>query len=80
MFLPSLAISIDSLAIGITFAFFNVNLLLAVIMISSITFLLSIIGLKIGNSFGTRYQKKAGIIGGVILILMGIKILLEHIC
>ena len=75
----AIATSIDALAIGITFAFFEVNLLLSISIIGIITFLLSIIGVKIGNKFGDKYQNKAEFVGGLILVLLGIKILLEHL-
>ena len=75
----ALATSIDALAVGITFAFFEVNVLLAVTIIGLITFIISIIGVKIGNRFGDKYQSKAELMGGIILILLGIKILLEHL-
>ena len=75
----ALATSIDALAVGITFAFFEVNVLLAVTIIGLITFIISIIGVKIGNRFGDKYQSKAEFMGGIILILLGIKILLEHL-
>ena len=75
----AVATSIDALAIGITFAFLKVNILTATIIITITTFILSIIGTKIGNNFGTKYKSKAEFIGGLILILMGIKILLEHL-
>ena len=71
--------SIDALAIGITFAFLKVNLLLAISMIGIITFVISIIGTKVGNKFGSKYEKKAELAGGIILILIGIKILLKHL-
>lgn len=79
MIVLAIATSIDALAIGITFAFLKVNLILSVLMIGIITFILSIIGVKIGNKFGDRYERKAEMAGGLILILMGIKILLEHL-
>lgn len=79
MIVLAIATSIDALAIGITFAFLKVNLLFSVITIGLITFILSIIGVKIGNKFGDKYEKKAEVAGGIILILMGIKILLEHL-
>ena len=75
----ALATSIDAIAVGITFAFFEVNVLLAVTIIGLITFIISIIGVKIGNRFGDKYQSKAELMGGIILILLGIKILLEHL-
>ncbi len=79
MFLLAVATSIDALAVGITFAFLNVHLLAAVSFIGVTTFTLSAIGLKIGNVFGTKYKSKAEFAGGVILILLGFKILLEHL-
>ena len=89
MFLLAVATSIDALAIGITFSFIPVaitsalsrsaNTILACCLIACTTFLISVGGVKIGNLFGTRYQKKAEIVGGVILICLGIKILVEHL-
>ena len=79
MFPLAVATSIDALAVGVTFAFLQVRILPAVLFIGSITFLLSAAGVKIGNVFGCRYQKKAEFAGGLILILMGLKILLEHL-
>ncbi|MBR1931185.1 MAG: manganese efflux pump [Lachnospiraceae bacterium] len=79
MFLLALATSIDALAAGVTFAFLQVNILPAVSFIGIITFTLSAIGVKVGNVFGTRYKAKAELAGGVILILMGLRILLEHL-
>lgn len=75
----AVATSIDALAVGVTFAFLRVNIFWAVLFIGSVTFTLSAIGVKVGNVFGTRYKAKAEIVGGVILVLMGIKILLEHL-
>lgn len=79
MLVLAVATSIDALAVGITFAFLNVNLLASVLMIGLTTFLLSIVGVKLGSLFGNRYQAKAELAGGVILILLGVKILLEHL-
>lgn len=79
MLILAIATSIDALAVGITFAFLKVNILLAISLIGIITFVLSIIGVKIGNIFGDKYEKKAELAGGTILILLGIKILLEHL-
>lgn len=79
MFMLAVATSIDALAVGITFAFLNVSIVEAITIIGCTTFVLSIIGVLVGNFFGTRYKKKAEIIGGVILILIGLKILLEHL-
>lgn len=79
MFLLAIATSIDALAVGVTYAFLQVQIVPAVTFIGVITFSLSVAGVKIGNVFGLRYKSKAEITGGVILILMGIKILLEHL-
>ena len=79
MLVLSIATSIDALAIGITFACLKIHIVMPVITIGLITFIISVIGVKIGNRFGNKYEKKAEIIGGVILILLGIKILLEHL-
>ena len=79
MFLLAVATSIDALAVGVTFAFLQVNILAAVLFIGMTTLILSMIGVKVGNVFGLRYKAKAEIAGGIILILMGIKILLEHL-
>ena len=79
MLLLAVATSIDALAVGITFAFLNVHLLWAVSFIGVTTFTLSAIGVKIGNIFGTRYKSKAELAGGIILIVLGCKILLEHL-
>ena len=75
----AVATSIDALAIGVTFAFLHVNILWAVLFIGVITFTLSSIGVKVGNVFGSKYKSKAELAGGVILVLMGTKILLEHL-
>ncbi len=75
----SIATSIDALAIGITFAFLKTNIILSSSIITITTFILSFTGVKIGNKFGTKYKNKAEFLGGIILILMGIKILLEHL-
>ena len=79
MYLLAVATSIDALAIGITFAFLKVNIIPAVCFIGIVTFIISFAGVKIGNVFGVRYKNKAEIVGGVILILLGLKILLEHL-
>ena len=79
MIILAIATSIDALAVGITFVFLNVNLILAVSLIGIITFVISVIGTKIGNRFGDKYERKAEMVGGIILIFLGIKILLEHI-
>ncbi len=76
----AVATSIDALAVGITFALLpDVNIIAAVALIGVTTCILSAIGLKIGNIFGAKYESRAQIAGGVILILMGLKILLEHL-
>lgn len=75
----AVATSIDALAVGVTFAFLQVNIVPAVSFIGVITFTLSVAGVKIGNVFGTKYKSKAELAGGIILVLMGCKILLEHL-
>ncbi len=79
MLILALATSIDALAVGVTFAFLKVQIVPAVLFIGVITFSLSALGVKIGNIFGCRYKAKAELTGGIILILMGCKILLEHL-
>ncbi len=75
----AVATSIDALAVGVTFAFLQVQIVPAVSFIGVTTFLISMAGVKIGNIFGAKYKTKAEFAGGVILILMGLKILLEHL-
>ena len=76
----ALATSVDALAVGITFALLpDVHIFRAVGLIGAITFCLSAVGLKVGNIFGLRYKSRAEIVGGIILILIGVKILLEHL-
>lgn len=79
LFLLAIATSIDALAVGITFAFLNVDILPAIAIIGITTFVLSVMGVFIGNIFGSRYKNKAELAGGVILVLIGCKILLEHL-
>lgn len=79
MILLAIATSIDALAVGITFAFLRVDIMAAVVFIGCITFICSAFGVKIGNVFGVKYKSKAELVGGVILILIGTKILLEHL-
>lgn len=79
MFPLAIATSIDALAVGVTFAFLSVDIVPAVSFIGVITFILSGIGLWIGNKFGCKFKSKAELAGGIILILMGLKILLEHL-
>lgn len=77
MFIMAVATSIDALAVGVTFAFLNVNLWVAVTFIGVVTFIMSAVGIKIGNVFGDKYKSKAELAGGIILILLGVKILVE---
>lgn len=79
MFCLAVATSIDALAVGVTYAFLRVSIVPAVSFIGLITFLLSVAGVKVGHVFGMKYKSKAELTGGVILILMGIKILVEHL-
>ena len=79
MLLLAIATSIDALAVGVTFAFLEVMIVPAVLFIGSVTFVCSAAGVKIGSLFGMKYQLKAQIAGGIILILIGLKILLEGI-
>jgi len=79
MTLLSVATSIDALAVGVTFAFLQVNILPAVLLIGATTFLLSAAGVKIGHAFGMKFKSKAEFAGGVILIGIGLKILIEHL-
>lgn len=78
LFLLAIATSIDALAVGITFSFYkNTNIFLNISVIGVTTFVIAAAGVAIGNKFGTRFKKKAEIAGGVILVLIGVKILLE---
>lgn len=79
MLLLAIATSIDALAVGVTFAFLNVKIALAVGIIGVTTFVLSAIGVKIGHVFGEKHKSKAELAGGIILILLGVKILIEHL-
>ena len=79
IFLLAIATSIDALAIGITFAFLQVRLITSVTIIGCITFCFSIAGVLIGNVFGSKFKDKATILGGIILIGIGVKILIEHL-
>lgn len=79
MLLLAIATSIDALAIGVTFAFLQVSIIPAVSFIGITTFILSVLGTKIGNVFGMKFKSKAEFAGGVILVLMGMKILLQHL-
>lgn len=75
----AIATSIDALAVGITFAFLKVEIEVAVCLIGATTFILSALGVKIGHVFGVKYKAKAELAGGIVLIAMGLKILLEHL-
>lgn len=75
----AIATSIDALAVGVTFAFLNVDIVPAVLLIGATTFTFSAAGVKIGSLFGLRFKKKAELLGGIVLILIGVKILLEHL-
>ncbi|WP_455685017.1 manganese efflux pump MntP [Thomasclavelia sp.] len=75
----SIATSVDALAVGITFAFFNVSIVLSTTVIGIITFIICVIGVKVGNVFGEKYKSKAELAGGVLLIIMGCKILMDHL-
>lgn len=79
MTMLSLATSIDALAVGITFAFLHANIYFSIAVIGFTTLVLSFFGVVIGNIFGARYKSKAEIAGGIVLILIGVKILLEHL-
>lgn len=80
MFILAVATSIDALAVGITFALLpDVHILTAIASIGAVTFLLSAVGLRVGNVFGLRYKSRAEMVGGIVLILIGAKILLEHL-
>lgn len=78
MFVLAVATSIDALAAGVTFAFLKVNVMAAVVFIGVTTFVLSMAGVKAGSVFGEKYKAKAELAGGIILIFLGVKILLEH--
>ncbi len=79
MIILSIATSIDALAVGITFACLKTQIIFPAITIGIITFFMSIMGVKIGNKFGDKYERKTEIMGGLILIFLGIKILVEHL-
>ena len=80
LFILAIATSIDALAVGITFALLDgVSIWFSVAIIGAITFIISFVGVVIGNRFGNKYEKKAELAGGIILVLIGLKILLEHL-
>ena len=79
LFILAIATSIDALAVGITFAFLKYPVVKAITIIGVVTFIISLAGVYIGNFFGSRFKKKAEIAGGIILVGIGLKILLEHL-
>lgn len=79
MFLLAIATSIDALAVGVTFAFLDYPIVEAISIIGVTTFVISVGGVYVGNFFGSRYKNKAELAGGLILVLLGVKILLEHL-
>lgn len=79
LLMMAVATSIDALAVGVTFAFLGVNVMAAVVVIGVTTFALSFVGVVAGNRFGARFEKPATVAGGVVLVLIGLKILLEHL-
>lgn len=79
MLILAIATSIDALAVGVSFAFMKVNIAWAVSLIGVVTFAFSAFGIKVGSIFGAKHKSKAELVGGVVLILIGLKILLEHL-
>ena len=79
MLVLAVATSIDALAVGVTFAFLRVDIVPAVALIGVCTFVISAAGVKVGNVFGTRYKSKAELFGGTVLVLIGLRLLLEHL-
>ena len=79
LLMMAVATSIDALAVGVTFAFLGVNVMATVVVIGVTTFALSFVGVVVGNRFGARFEKPATVAGGVVLVLIGLKILLEHL-
>ena len=79
MLMLAVATSIDALAVGVTFAFLSVNILPAVCFIGAVTFALSALGVKLGGAFGMKWKRRAELAGGAILVLLGLKILVEHL-
>lgn len=79
LLLMAVATSIDALAVGITFAFLQVRVMEATVIIGIVTFILCIFGVFVGNIFGSRFKKRASVAGGVILIFIGTRILLDHL-
>ena len=76
----AVATSIDAMAVGVSFAFLGVNIWYAAVIIGLTTYLFSTLGIRLGHRFGMRYKSKAEFLGGVVLVLMGVKILVEHTC
>ncbi len=79
MVILAIATSIDALAVGITFAFLNTPIVEAITIIGITTFIISVIGVAVGNFFGSKYKSKAEFVGGLILVLLGLRILVEHL-
>ena len=79
MLAMAVATSIDAFAIGVTLAFLNANIWISVLLIGITTAAFSVAGLYIGNAFGSHYKSKAELAGGIILIIMGVKILIDHL-
>ena len=79
LFTLAVATSIDALAVGVSFAFLGVHIAPAVTLIGCTTFVLTLVGVWVGNLFGSRYKSRAELTGGIILILIGVRILLEHL-
>lgn len=78
MLMMAIATSIDAFAVGVSFAMLDVNIIAAVLFIGVVTFTLSAVGVKAGSIFGTKYNSKAQLAGGIVLVLLGVKIVLEH--
>jgi len=78
MLLLAIATSIDALAVGVTFAFFKINIVMSIVIIGGITFVIASCGVVVGNIFGTRFKSKAEFVGGLVLVGLGVKIIVEH--
>ena len=79
LFMLAIATSIDALAVGISFSFLQIDIVTAALIIGCTTFVLSLVGVVVGNRFGARFEKPSQIAGGIVLIAIGLKILLEHL-
>ena len=79
LFMLAIATSIDALAVGISFSFLQIDIVVAALIIGCTTFVLSLVGVVVGNRFGARFEKPSQIAGGIVLIAIGLKILLEHL-